>query len=369
VIVSLDPSRLRIAPDAEVEGAGGETRSLTRTDVEEALARTSRGPDGRIRALASRFLPGVPKGPFRFQGRRTDDPNDHYPHEDRRELRGMWVLAAWTNHVDLRFQNTLDTWIDPPGYLRHHLIDFGTSLGSGGIRALNPREGSEYALDVAPVVGRLVTLGAWGMEWEGMEGEPLHPALGWLATETFDPEGWKPFNPNEPFRRLTPRDRFWGARRVAHFTRAHLRAIIAEARYPDEAGELLLEILLERRDRVLRHAFGQVAPVVQAEPELRDGRLRMRFRDLGLDEGLWSSGETAYRWAAGSRSGVVLAREGAHQRVDVTLAPEVARTLRAGTGPVAVELSVERPGAEPRPARLRIRGDGEGGVRRVGLIY
>jgi hypothetical protein len=29
------------------------------------------------------------------------------PHELRRELRGMWTVAAWVNHADARAPNTL----------------------------------------------------------------------------------------------------------------------------------------------------------------------------------------------------------------------------------------------------------------------
>ena len=55
-------------------------------------------------------------------------------HEDRRELRGSYLMAAWTNHFDSREQNTLDMWIAPdkgkPGYIQHHIIDFGDCFGS-----------------------------------------------------------------------------------------------------------------------------------------------------------------------------------------------------------------------------------------------
>ena len=33
------------------------------------------------------------------------------PHEDRRELRGYGVFAAWLNHVDAKAINSLDTLV------------------------------------------------------------------------------------------------------------------------------------------------------------------------------------------------------------------------------------------------------------------
>ena len=75
-------------------------------------------------------LPGRPIGPFDVQGVRSDDPNDIFPHEDRRELRALQIFCAWLNHNDSDSVNTLDMYYtDDEGrsYVMHHLIDFGTT--------------------------------------------------------------------------------------------------------------------------------------------------------------------------------------------------------------------------------------------------
>ena len=84
--------------------------------------------------IASRSLDGPPVGPFSYLGRRRDDPNDRIDHEHRRELRGMNVLAAWTDHIDSRQENTMAAWVAPGesddvGYVRHYMIDFGDCFG------------------------------------------------------------------------------------------------------------------------------------------------------------------------------------------------------------------------------------------------
>ena len=118
-------------------------------DIDNLLARADREPDGSYRVVASKALPGKPIGRVRFFGTRPDDPNDIVPHEDRRELRGYGVFAAWLNHVDAKAINSLDTLVTENGrsFVRHHLIDFGSSLGSGGVGPADYWAGEEYLVE------------------------------------------------------------------------------------------------------------------------------------------------------------------------------------------------------------------------------
>src|SRR5262249_23874753 len=109
-----------------------EKAKLTEADLDQLLKRVPRRRDGTYRALGSKLLPGDPIGPFQHFGTRPDDPNDIFSHENRRELRGLRVFAAWLNHDDSRAINTLDMLVKEGGrhYVKHYLIDFGSTLGS-----------------------------------------------------------------------------------------------------------------------------------------------------------------------------------------------------------------------------------------------
>jgi len=131
-IVHFPRSRLRLAPNTAYRDSFGKRREMHERDVDEILRRVPRDEDGRYRAVASLFLEGEVVGEFRYHGTRSDDPNDPIPHEHRRELRGLFVFAAWLGHDDSRAINTLDTLIEADGrrFVQHHLIDFGSILGS-----------------------------------------------------------------------------------------------------------------------------------------------------------------------------------------------------------------------------------------------
>ncbi|MFQ5678596.1 MAG: hypothetical protein ACE5HP_03975 [Gemmatimonadota bacterium] len=402
-IVVFDSRRLKVAPDAEIV-VGGVPRRMTPRDAEKILAAADRLPDGRYLALASRFVPGVPKGPFLFKGRRKDDPNDHYRHHYRRELRGLFVLAAWLNHGDLVFQNTMDVWIDPPGYLRHYLIDFGSSLGSGGVASHRPRAEVEHDFAFWPTMARLFTFGFYRVGWEGWEWEVIHPSIGWLPAERYDPSAWKVNWPGQAWRLRTPADAYWGAKLVASFTDAQIRAAVDAAGLEPVAADTLARILIHRRDRTVKHWYGKVTPVedvtalrtpaasgrfpgagedaggsTRRVPAERNGALRVAFEDLGLEEGLWSPRETRYEWRfrhpalKRESEGRLPAAAGERQILSVgfkdRLEPaEVAVSEREAIA--TLELTALRSGVGGREAVIYLEWGGPGeGYRVVGLRH
>ena len=103
-VVYFKPSVLKLAPGLRYENNSGIERDFDKKALQSVLDEaTKRGE--LVRMQASAWLPGQLIGPFRYEGTRDDDPNDVIPHEDRRELRGGRLLAAWIDHFDAREQN------------------------------------------------------------------------------------------------------------------------------------------------------------------------------------------------------------------------------------------------------------------------
>lgn len=274
--------------------------SPTEEEVQEVLERTAPLADGRYRAIASKLLPGPIKGPFRFRDTRKDDPNDYYLHQNRRELRGLYVISAWTNHVDMRFANTMDVWIDPPGYLRHYLQDFGATLGSGTVRPHNPREGMEYNFDVWAFLARLPTFGFYKAGWEEKEYEVIAPSIGWIPVEGYEPGAWKPNWPNAAFRSATVADGYWGAKIVSRFSDELIRAAVEAGELPDRrATDTLSSILSARRDKTVEYWFGRVSPIEGVLVDCTDASgpgFGVSFEDLGISVEARYRSNTRYEW-------------------------------------------------------------------------
>src|SRR5262249_32530850 len=98
---------LDISPKATYTDLRGRRHAMNRAYLDQLLARAVPQSEGSYRCVASRYLSGTPLGPFQYCGTRNDDPEDMIPHELRRELRGMWTVAAWVNHADSRGPNSL----------------------------------------------------------------------------------------------------------------------------------------------------------------------------------------------------------------------------------------------------------------------
>lgn len=297
-LVRFHPQILQISPRATIVDWRGVERAFTQADLEELLQRAQRRPDGTMQALASKFLSGKPVGPFAYAGLRRDDPNDWIPHEHRRDLRGLRVIAAWLNDNDVREGNTLDMYVNEGGrrFLRHYLLDFNSALGSEPTKTDAICGGFEYTLDWSSVAGSLFSLGL--RQPNCTQRQPRsHPGIGALEAESFHPERWKQNSPIVAFENMTTADAYWAAKIVMSFTDEQIRAAIGMGEFDDSAAEYLARVLMKRRDLTGRHWFRKAGGLdnFRLEPQ-SNGTAVLLLDDLAVARGFAETAERTYRW-------------------------------------------------------------------------
>ncbi|HEV8380861.1 MAG TPA: hypothetical protein VGQ29_04710 [Gemmatimonadales bacterium] len=295
------------------------TVSLVRFDPEHQLAAA---PDSLRRALeqlprdaghrdriraAAHYLAGRPVGVFSFSGRRRDDPADSIPHEQRRELRGLYVVAAWLNHTGLFRGTTLDVVVDgerATPAVRHYLLGLETTLdAAGGGVPKKLRAGAEATWDPGKIVGRTLTLGFFAVPWERSAAAP------------FDPGRWTPDVQNPAFAHRTTRDGFWGAKRVGAISNAEIEAAVRDAALSDSThAQAVIAMLEARRTATLRYWYGRVTPLDGLSLRRSSQGPTLDFQDLAVVAGLTSAGTRSYEmrasWAVTSSDTLTLSSEG-----------------------------------------------------------
>jgi hypothetical protein len=304
-VVYLRKDRIQVGSEARVRVLGTKPRRMVPSDLDKILSDAAALPDGRIRFVASKAVPGKVIGPHKYFGTRPDDPNDVIPHEHRRELRGYRVFCAWLNHDDSRGLNSLDSYVSDGGrrWVKHYMQDFSSILGSGSdwrrtIAPQNPRSGNEYIIDFKPILKTALTLGIWERPWHGTRYQ-LYPQAGGIEAARFDPDLWRPEYPNAAFQHMLAEDAFWAARIVSRFSDAAIRAIVAEGDFrAPEAETHLAQTIVERRDRVLSRYFGALNPL--AEFRLTSGAAGtvLGFTNHGEDARLGRVEAYEYQWFA-----------------------------------------------------------------------
>ena len=188
----------------------------------------------------------------------------------------MRVFAAWLNHDDSRAINSLDVLVGQPGrrHVRHYLIDFGSTLGSGSVSAQKARAGWEYMWEPSTTFKRIATLGLWDKNWIRVS-YPNHPSIGRFESSWFEPQNWKPEYPNPAFLNATDEDSYWAAKIVMSFTSDEIRAIVKTGQLSDPIAEdYLVNTLIERRDKIGRYWLTRKSSVDNFTFE--DGELRLR---------------------------------------------------------------------------------------------
>lgn len=304
-VVYFKKSALVLKPGLTIKANVGPAEPFDQKRLDRMLSQAGRRGES-YRALASRWLPGVPIGPFTYDGKRDDDPSDVIAHENRRDLRGARLIAAWLNHFDSREQNSMSTWmaVNPDdrasaGYVRHWYIDLGDCFGSEWtVDAVSKRLGHAYLLDFGYMLEDFATFGAIERPWDRAQRTPGATNFGYFSERDFDPEAWRGEYPNPAFGRMTERDGAWAARIIARFSAEQVRAAVSAGNFTNPAHtEFLVRVLLLRQRRLLARYFSKLSPLADVRI---DGR-RLCTTDLARSTGTFP--ESAFRYRAELRRG------------------------------------------------------------------
>lgn len=308
-VVFFDRDNLEIPEGtmAEIRTASGFIREPLTAELLEPIFEgqaTMRLPNGRYRATASAFVPGRPIGPWRYEGVWDADPNDIIPHEERRELRGGYVLASWLNHFDSREQNTLAVWMEADadnGYVEHYYIDFGDCFGSlWPIEGVSRRLGHSAYMDLPHIAADFLTLGFIPRPWNNARLGPAGLRLGYYDVHRFEPDAWRPGYPNPSFQASTERDNAWMARIIARFRPEDVRALVDEAHIQhDVMRREVFRILMGRRQKILERWFRNLSPLTEPRVVASGTAHQLCMTDLALTTDLIESRDrpyTAHAW-------------------------------------------------------------------------
>jgi hypothetical protein len=371
-IVYFRPSLLTLKPGLKYKGNFDGERPFDQAALDRIMAKSPRR-DGKARFQASAWLPGKLLGPFRYLGTRQDDPNDVIPHEDRRELRGGRVLAAWLDHFDAREENSMDSWIadrkdvpdSSPGHVVHYYLDTSDCLGSGwDWDQITRRLGHSYVVDWNDIELDFVTLGIPRRPWDRVRVRPGFEAFNYFDVDNFDPERWKNEYANPAFDRTTERDAAWMTRILARLTPANVRALAEMARFTWAGDtEILTRTLQGRLDKIMERYLLRLSPLSDVQVQGDD------LCAVDLAEQRQLRAPDAFHYDAVADDGLVLpVRKEANARVCVSV-PHGASTAGAidGSAPRYTRVAVKDGVAHgPLVAHLYDMGQGRGFVL-VGL--
>jgi hypothetical protein len=300
-VVYVPRRLLSLTPGLKFADNSGIEREFDQKALDSVLDNAAQRGD-RVRMLASRWLPGRTIGPFKYEDTRDDDPNDVIPHEDRRDLRGARLLAAWLAHFDSREQNSMTTWhsVDEknkdssPGHTIHWYIDLGDCFGSTWEwDQLTRRINKSYYFDPGDVALDLVTLGIPTRPWDTSTKTPGAEQFAYFPTDVFEPEAWKGGYPNPAFARMTELDAAWMARIITRFSDEDLKRVVAVGQYQTPGHtELIANALIKRRDAIRQRYFKNLSPLAEVTAEGTE----VCATDLARAAATWP--ESSFRYGA-----------------------------------------------------------------------
>jgi hypothetical protein len=372
-VIFVDRRALSLQPGLKVTDNSGVTKPFDQAALENVLTQAP-ARDGYVRLQASAWLPGYLLGPFRYEGTRSDDDNDAIPHEDRRDLRGARLVAAWLNHFDAREQNTMDSWIasgtvpdSSPGYVRHYYLDTSDSFGSEWAwEGISRRLGHSYLLDWGDIGQDFVTFGIATREWERVERTPGKEPFGYFGWREFDPETWKNEYPNPAFSRATERDNAWMARILSRFDSADVRALVDLGKFQRaDHAEYLAEVLERRLALILARYLRRLSPL--ADVKMKDNG-KLCAIDLARRRHVWEEAQFRYtaEWQSARGHSALPVEVGSEGEICVR-PPEAEKAAPGGGADSYVVITIAN-GASTYPLRVHLAEGGQDGrFRLVGL--
>ena len=368
---------LTIGEKAKFTKENGKKVKMTRAHLDSILAQVARQRDGRYRSLASKLIKGKPKGGFTFSGRRKDDANDIIPHENRRDLRALRMFSAWTEHNDVRVGNTLDMFVEEENrkFVRHYLIDFGSTFGSDTSQPNVPEVGHEHRLDMAQAQKVLLTAGFHQPKWRSEKYDPVFsPAIGRYSTKSFRPNKWKANFPLAAFSQMKDLDAFWAAKIIASFTPEQIRAVVETAEYTDPKDtEYLTRQMIARQHIIVRHYskkrtgigdFAVSSNGVGSAIEFEDYRLRFpvdEFVDRHFRYRLLTPGKKSKVIAAGFF-------ENTRFELDAAFVQTIARMGNTEKDRGIAKLEISRPGGKSK-ATVYLWAKNERNLEIAGIVH
>ncbi len=305
-VIALRAAQLQLLPGLGTIDNARVRHPLTGPALHHILASATQLGGGLVRMEASKWLPGVTLGPFRYHGTRGDDPNDIIDHADRRELRGSRLLAAWLGHWDAREQNSMDVWMasdaarphSSPGVVVHYLLDMSDAFGeSSRVAQMTPRLGHTYEFDLGEIARAFVTFGIEERSWDRARVVRSREKFGMFGVADFVPERWVPAYPNPAFLRMTERDAAWMARKIARLSSEDIRRIVELGRFRDPGdADYLTSVLVARQRAILERYLGRLSP-------LGDVRALGSDRICAIDFARLRGLAPAYRYTVVERGG------------------------------------------------------------------
>jgi hypothetical protein len=298
-VLFVDPKTFKLTPGLKFTANDGVTKPFDDKALQKVFGEAVK-QGAKYRFQASAWLGGYLLGPFKYEGTRSDDPNDIIAHEDRRDLRGARLIAAWLHHFDAREQNSMDSWISvdkanpesSPGWVKHYYLDTSDCFGSlWDWDGISRRMGDSYLLDFQDIGTDFITFGAIERPWERKKMTKGMEMFGYFHWDEFDPERWRNEYPNPAFGRATEHDNAWMARILSHFDRSDIKALVGLGKFSNpEATEFLSEVLEQRLRKILERYLLRLSPIA----DLRIDGDKVCATDLARRRAVRPEGEFRY---------------------------------------------------------------------------